>query len=86
MRTIELPDDYAQVLQQLHAEGEEDFGNLAESLRYDRRRLSHIIHALQHKGLIQINWRRNNGWISLSSHGRRFIATVWPSSPQLKTY
>ena len=80
MRTVELPIDYALVLQQVHAEGEEDFTNLAETLSYDRRRLSHIVSALQHKGLVTINWRQSDGWISLSKRGRRLVETIW--SPQ----
>lgn len=38
MKTIELPEDYALVLQQVDENGEEDFTNLAESLKFDRRR------------------------------------------------
>jgi hypothetical protein len=71
MRTQELPMDYALVLQQVDENGEEDFTNLAESLSYDKRRLAHIVHALQHKGLVRINWKRSEGWITLSSRGRR---------------
>jgi len=77
MRTVEMPTDYALVLQQVHADGEEDFTNLAETLSYDRRRLSHIVSALQHKGLIVINWRHSEGWITLSSRGRRLVDTLW---------
>lgn len=77
MRTVELPTDYALVLQQVHADGEEDFTNLAETLSYDRRRLSHIISALQHKGLVTINWQHSEGWISLSNRGRRLVETLW---------
>ena len=80
MRSIELPSDYQQVLRQVDAEGEEDFSNLAETLSYDKRRLSHIIHALQHKGLVHVSWQRRNGWITLSSRGRRLAAALW--SPQ----
>ena len=77
MRSIELPTDYALVLQQVHADGEEDFTNLAETLSYDRRRLSHIIQALQNKGLVVVSWGRNDGWISLSTRGRRLVETLW---------
>lgn len=77
MRSIELPTDYALVLQQVEAEGEEDFTNLAETLSYDRRRLAHIVQALQHKGLIHVSWKRHDGWISLSARGRRLVATLW---------
>jgi len=77
MRSIELPTDYAIVLQQVDAGGEEDFNNLAESLSYDRRRLTHIVHALQHKGLVHVSWKRRDGWIRLSARGRRLVATLW---------
>lgn len=84
MRAIELPTDYALVLQQVHADGEEDFANLAETLNYDRRRLSHIIGALQNKGLVVISWKHSDGWISLSSRGRRLVETLWsPGGMQL---
>jgi len=85
MRTIELPTDYALVLQQVHADGEEDFTNLAETLSYDRRRLSHIVQALQHKGLIVVSWGRSDGWISLSKRGRRLVETLWsPATMNLR--
>lgn len=84
MRTVELPTDYALVLQQVHADGEEDFTNLAETLSYDRRRLSHIISALQHKGLVTVKWHYSEGWISLSSRGRRLVETLW--TPQVMQF
>lgn len=77
MRTQELPTDYALVLQRVNESGEEDFINLAETLSYDKRRLAHIVHALQHKGLVHISWKRSDGWIRLSSHGRRLVAALW---------
>jgi hypothetical protein len=84
MKTMELPTDYALVLQQVEAEGEEDFTNLAETLSYDRRRLAHIVHALQHKGLVHVNWKRQDGWISLSARGRRLVRALWYSTPRLQ--
>lgn len=85
MRSIELPTDYALVLQQVHADGEEDFANLAETLSYDRGRLSHIVQALQHKGLVVVSWGRSDGWISLSARGRRLVETLWsPSAMKLR--
>jgi hypothetical protein len=82
MRAIELPVDYALVLQQVDAEGEEDFTNLAETLSYDKRRLAHIIHALQHKGLVHVSWKRQDGWITLSARGRRLVAALWTPPPR----
>jgi hypothetical protein len=83
MKTMELPTDYALVLQQVEVDGEEDFTNLAETLNYDRRRLAHIISALQHKGLVHVIWKRQDGWISLSTRGRRLVQALW-SPPQLQ--
>lgn len=84
MRNLEIPTEYALVLQQVEAEGEEDFTNLAETLNLDRRRLTHIIQALQHKGLVRINWRQSEGWISLSTRGRRLVETIWTPSPRMQ--
>jgi len=80
MSALEMPADYALVLQQVVESGEEDFTNLAESLSLDRKRLSHIVHALQHKGLVQVRLAQRDIWIKLSARGRRLVATVWPES------
>ncbi|HSX07288.1 MAG TPA: hypothetical protein VLG11_00135 [Candidatus Saccharimonadales bacterium] len=78
MRAITLPEDYAIVLQQVDEIGEEDFTALAESLRYDRKRLAHIVQALRNKGLISVT--RRGSWIRLSTKGRQLIAYLWPES------
>jgi DNA-binding MarR family transcriptional regulator len=80
MATINMPADYALVLQQVDEYGEEAFTNLAESLSMDRKRLSHVIHALQHKGLLKVSMAQRDIWIQLSSRGRRLVATIWPES------
>lgn len=84
MQHLELPRDYALVLQTVHENGEEDFANLAETLRFDRQRLAHIIEALRHKGLIYLtNSSRTaytTAWIRLSSKGRKFMTSIWPES------
>jgi DNA-binding MarR family transcriptional regulator len=81
MYTTQLPEDYALVLQQVNDNGEEDFSNLAESLRFDRKRLSHIVAALQRKGLIAIRRSEQEElWIHLSRKGRRLLAFMWPES------
>ena len=87
MHHIELPRDYALVLQTVHESGEEDFANLAETLRLDRPRLAHIVESLRHRGLIYIsrsagNLGRssNDAWIRLSSKGRKIMQTIWPES------
>lgn len=81
MQHIELPADYALVLQQVGDSGEEDFTNLAETLRFDRRRLLHIVRSLQHKGLVKVSQTAGrDAWISLSAKGRRAMASLWPES------
>ncbi len=81
MQHIEIPTDYALVLQQVGDNGEEDLTNLAETLRFDRQRLMHIIQALQHKGLIQVTQTAGrDAWIRLSSKGKRVMSTLWPDA------
>ncbi|HEX8182159.1 MAG TPA: MarR family winged helix-turn-helix transcriptional regulator [Candidatus Saccharimonadales bacterium] len=83
MQHIELPRDYALVLQTVHENGEEDFANLAETLRFDRQRLAHIIEALRHKGLIYLNRSTrssSDAWIRLSAKGRKCMTNIWPES------
>lgn len=87
MQHLELPKDYAIVLQTVYENGEEDFTNLAETLKFDRKRLAHIIEALKHKGLISFSRSsRQDVWIHLSSKGRKFMATLWPESRPLYGY
>jgi DNA-binding MarR family transcriptional regulator len=79
MNVIELPEDQALVLQQVGEYGEEDFDELAETLRYDRGRLSQIVQALHHKGLVYFNRGAQRGsWIHLSSKGRKLMLYLWP--------
>lgn len=80
MKTVHLPADYALVLQQIEENGEDDFVNLAESLRIERSRMSHILESLQHKGLIRISRAAHGTWIRLSTRGRRLAQTLWPES------
>lgn len=80
MHTIEIPADYALVLQQVSEQGEEDFTALAESMYFDRARLSHIVQALRHKGLIRVSHTAQDSWISLSTKGRQLIDNLWPES------
>jgi predicted transcriptional regulator len=81
MKAIELPEDYALVLQQVNETGEEDMDTLAEYLRFDRKRLAHIIQALHHKGLISFSKTAyQSSLIRLSAKGKQFISYVWPES------
>jgi DNA-binding MarR family transcriptional regulator len=80
MQTVQLPQDYALVMQQIDENGEEDFTNLSETLQLDRQRLTHVILALRHKGLIQLHTSANASWIKLSTKGQRLMAYLWPES------
>jgi len=80
MRTLELPEDYALVLQQIHEEGAQYFSDLAESLGFERRRLAHIIEALRHKGLILTKCTSADAWLRLTSKGNRLLNYIWPES------
>lgn len=84
MQHLELPRDYALVLQTVHENGEEDFANLAETLKFDRQRLAHIIEALRSKGLLYLSKSGRSSyagaWIRLSSKGRKCMTTIWPES------
>jgi DNA-binding MarR family transcriptional regulator len=80
MHKIELPSDYALVLQQVDENGAENFTNLAESLRFDRARLAHILRALRNKGLIVTQGMGEDVWIRLSAKGRQLSAYVWPQA------
>jgi DNA-binding MarR family transcriptional regulator len=76
-----MPEDYALVLQQIQENGQDDLANLAESLRIRRSRLTHIIDALKHKGLIRMTRDyRNDVWIELSGNGRRLVSYLWPET------
>ncbi len=81
MHAIELPEDYALVLQQVNENGEEDMDTLSEYLRLDRKRLAHIIQALHHKGLIYFSRSRyQSSLIRLSTKGKQLITYVWPEA------
>lgn len=79
MRVLELPADYALVLQEIYEKVTEDFTFLAESLVLGRSRLSHVIAALQSKGLVIIDQDR---WIRLSTKGKKLVLSLWPELPQ----
>ena len=78
MKKIKLPEDYAAVLLLIRRAGQTELTNLAESMRFDRARLTHIIKNLQHKGLILVRRSGYGAWVSLSSKGSR-IAPLLPS-------
>lgn len=81
MRKTHLPEEYALVLQQVSESGEEDLSTLAEFLRFDSRRLAHIIQALHHKGLVVIEHGQRFGtWIRPSAKGRQLMQMLWPET------
>jgi DNA-binding MarR family transcriptional regulator len=78
---INVPVDYALVLQQIYDAGEEDLANLAETLRLSRARLLHILEALKHKGLIStISNSYGAVWFRVSRKGKKYITSLWPTA------
>ncbi|HEX7963300.1 MAG TPA: hypothetical protein VF466_01780 [Candidatus Saccharimonadales bacterium] len=73
MKKIKLPEDYAAVLLLIKQAGQTELSNIAESLRFDRARLKHIMLNLQHKGLIRIRRSSYGAWVSLSHKGLRAL-------------
>ena len=79
MNVIELPEEQALVLQQVGEYGEEEFDTLAETLRFDRRRLTQIVRSLHHKGLVYLSeGSYRDPWIHLTSKGRKLMTYMWP--------
>lgn len=79
MKTIDLDEDQAVVLQQINDAEREDFAELAEELRFGRAYLAHILENLRHKGLIITK----GPWIALSSKGKKAVKTLWPETPYI---
>ena len=80
MKSIELNEDSAIVLQQIEENELEDLDNLSESLRFGRSYTVHILENLRNKGLIIIK----DHWISLSAKGRKTVQLVWPEIPYIR--
>jgi DNA-binding MarR family transcriptional regulator len=80
MNTIDLPSDYALILQQIDEAEEEDIQALAETLSIERGRLAHAIGSLKNKGLIRLNHTTQSTWISLSTKGKKLVTKLWPPS------
>lgn len=87
MHVQQLPFDYAMVLQQINDDEGDGFDDLADSLRIERGRLAHIIHALHHKGLIRLEGSLGGReiWLSLSAKGKRLMQYLWPESHSVLT-
>jgi predicted transcriptional regulator len=80
MKSFELNEDQALVLQQIEENDKEDFNNLAESLHFGHGYLMHIIQNLKHKGLIVVH----GSWLSLSTKGKKITKLVWPELPYMR--
>ena len=80
-KVVDLPADYALVLQQVSEDGENEFSVLSETLNIKRSRLSHILHALRQKGLILIDkTSMGDAWVRLSSKGSKLVKQIWPEA------
>lgn len=80
MKTINMPEEYALVMQQIDESGQEDFDNLAQTLHIARRRVVHIVSSLQHRGLVQLTHQTAYGpLIELSRNGKRLMQYLWPN-------
>jgi DNA-binding MarR family transcriptional regulator len=78
--TLNVPVDYALVLQQIYDAGEEDMASLSETLRLSRARLAHILEALKHKGLVStISSSYGAVWFRVSRKGKKYIGQIWPT-------
>lgn len=78
---IDLPTDYALVLQQVQEDGEDDFASLAETLSVSRPRLAHILDALRQKGLIKMSRAAYDSVvIRLSAKGSKLMTQIWPEA------
>lgn len=84
MKLAKFNEDQALIIQVIEKSGEEDVENLAERLRFDRRRLLNILQNMQHKGLIKI---KNTGYgvvATLSSKGHKTAHLLWPELPYVQ--
>lgn len=83
---LNLPEDYALVLQQIKENGEDSFINLSESLNVSDSRLQHIIQALRSKGLIFITRTAlEENLIRLSAKGRKISNYIWPEMKHMSS-
>lgn len=76
-KTINLPTDYALVLQQIQEDGEDDIMTLSHALSLNQHRVTHIVRSLQHKGFVQIYGDMR---VVLSRKGKKIVSYLWPES------
>ena len=75
---MNLPADYALVLQQIRDDGEDDIISLSESLNLKQSRIKHIVKALKGKGLLLMKTSYGNVWLQLTRKGERMATYIWP--------
>lgn len=80
MKNIDLPNDYAIVIQQIYDCGEEDFNGLAQELNFRQGYLAQIIASLSRKRLIVTKGGPFGILVRLSSRGKRLVRSLWPES------
>ncbi|MEI8072728.1 MAG: hypothetical protein WCH00_01380 [Candidatus Saccharibacteria bacterium] len=77
---IDLPLDYAIVLQQIESDGEDDITSLGKALNLNRARLAKIVSALRKKGLVIISDYHSDMSVRLSRKGEQVIHYLWPEN------
>lgn len=78
-RDINLPLDYALVLQQIIEDGEDDVTTLTETLNIKRSRVMHILKNLLNRGLIIVDRDAYDDFrVRLSRKGTQVVRYVWP--------
>lgn len=79
-KNVNLPTDYALVLQQIQEDGQDDIASLSHALQINQHRVLHIVKSLQHKGFVEIY---DDAVVSLSRKGRRVLHYMWPESARV---
>ena len=79
VKEINLPIDYALVMQQLIEDGEDDVNTLSDTLNIHRSRVMHILTNLLNRGLV-IMKKTVSGEIEvkLSRKGMHVFKQIWP--------
>lgn len=72
---MNLPADYALVLQQIKNDGENDITSLLESLDVKQSRLKHIVKALKGKRLLFVTTSYEGMWLKLTRKGERIVTS-----------
>jgi DNA-binding IclR family transcriptional regulator len=79
--TLNLPTDYALVLQQIQEDEEDDIATLSIRLHLNQNRLWHIVKALQRQGLVMVNAAHDeHAWVKLSRKGMQVMDYIWPET------